>query len=111
MYVTNTVVTEQGTQYTIVFENDSSMTGVRMSECTARKLYAELRIGGYGLLRRPSHHPHPRGRQRAVHPQDGDQRAVRRSPLRRARPLEPARTPPGRQDDLPLRLPHPARSP
>jgi len=24
MYVTNTVVTQQGTQYTIVFENDSS---------------------------------------------------------------------------------------
>ena len=43
MYVTNTVVTQQGTQYTVVFENDSSMTGVRMSECTARKLYAELR--------------------------------------------------------------------
>jgi hypothetical protein len=42
MYVTNTVVTQQGTQNTIVFENDSSMTGVRMSEGTARKLYAEL---------------------------------------------------------------------
>lgn len=40
---TNTVVTQQGTQYTIVFENDSSMTGVRMSEGTARQLYAELR--------------------------------------------------------------------
>src|SRR5260370_2143644 len=48
MYGTNTVVTQQGTEYTIVFENDSSMTGVRMREGTARKLYAELRIAGYG---------------------------------------------------------------
>ncbi len=56
MYVTNTVVTQQGTQYTIVFENDSSMTGVRMSEGTARKLYAELRRSSVRLVLPPDPH-------------------------------------------------------
>ena len=52
---------------------------------------------------------HPRDHRRAVHPPGDHQRAVRRSPLRRTRQLAPARTRPGRRDDLPLRLPQPVR--
>ena len=92
---------------------DALLTELRdrvLEELDYRREAANQRLLGR-LLRPASHHPRPRDHQRAVHPPGTDQRAVRRSPLRRARQLAAARTRPGRRDDLPLRLPQPVRGP
>ena len=64
---------------------------------------------GRQLLRRPSDDQRPEGHRRAVDQAGGDQRAGRRRPVRRARPVAAGRARPGRRDDLPVRLPEPVR--
>src|SRR5260370_3063980 len=114
VYVPNAVVPQQGTQYTIVFENDSSMTGVRMSEGTARKLYAELRIAGYGRdangqLEGDLGHGRGAGRDEAEDLRGGD-----RVPVVGVVEQEPRAGRAGHQDQVPAageKAPHPQLAP